>query len=147
MSASAAPAPLGDALRAHGLRRTPARLAVLGAIQAHGAPLSHADLAALPEVAELDAITVYRTLATLVEARLVHRVHGVDGVWRYAAQPRDRAGCPGNHPHFLCSACRRMTCLVDQPLPRVVVPEGARVEERHFVVFGVCPACAAGGRG
>lgn len=130
-----------DLLRAAGLRRTPARVAVLTRINALARPTSHADLQAVPELSDIDDITLYRTLATLVEAGLVHRVHGIDGVWRYCAQPQGRAGCPGNHAHFLCTTCGGMTCLVDQPLPRVPVPAGAEVQGRHFVVHGRCAAC------
>ncbi len=133
--------PTADPLRAAGLRRTPARVAVLARIEALSRPASHAELAALPELAGLDDITLYRTLATLQEAGLVHRVHGIDGVWRYCAQPTGVQGCPGNHVHFLCTRCGVMHCLLDQPMPRVEVPAGAAVEGRHFLVFGRCVAC------
>lgn len=136
------PDSIGPSLRSAGLRRTPARLAVLAAIDALRVPVSHADLAAA--VDGLDEITLYRTLHTLGEAGLVHRVFGTDGVWRYCAQPQDRPGCPGNHPHFLCTQCRKMACLTDQALPRVRVPEGAEVTGRHFVVTGRCVPCVAG---
>ena len=127
-----------DPLRVAGLRRTPARVAVLERIDALARPVSHAELQA--EIANVDDITLYRTLATLVDAGLVHRVHGTDGVWRYCPQP-EREGCPGNHVHFLCTACGSMRCLVDQPMPRVTVPRGARVHGRHFVVHGCCARC------
>jgi Fur family ferric uptake transcriptional regulator/Fur family zinc uptake transcriptional regulator len=132
-----------DLLRAAGLRRTPARLSVLDRIEALARPLSHGELLALPELGALDDITLYRTLATLVEVGLVHRVHGIDGTWRYCAQPRDIQGCPGNHAHFLCTTCGAMTCLLTQPMPRVVVPPGVEVEGRHFLVHGRCAACVS----
>lgn len=137
------PSPPLDPLRAAGLRRTPARARVLATLEALAAPVTHAELAARPELVGMDAITLYRTLTTLEEAGLAHRVHGVDGVWRTAPQPRETSGCPGNHAHFLCTDCGAMTCLVDQPMPRVRVPRGARVSGRHFLVFGACAACAS----
>jgi Fur family ferric uptake transcriptional regulator len=136
------PAPASEALRAAGLRRTPARIAVLDRIEALAQPTSHADLSALPDIGALDDITLYRTLATLVEAGLIHRVHGIDGVWRYCAQPRGLPGCPANHAHFLCETCGGMSCLLTQPIPRVDVPEGAEVHGRHLLVHGRCPKCA-----
>lgn len=135
--------PARAALRAAGLRATAARMQVLDAVDAAAHPLTHAELAALPGLAGLDEITLYRTLTTLGEAGLVHRVIGLDGVWRCAPQPSGPGGCPGNHPHFLCTGCRRMSCLVDQPLPRVAVPPGAIVHGRQFVAHGLCAACAA----
>ena len=131
-----------DRLHAAGLRATAGRVAALVAIEAADRPLTHAELSALPGLAELDPITLYRLLDAFAERGLVHRVQGTDGTWRTAAQPRAQAGCPGNHPHFLCEGCGAMTCLTDQPLPRVQVPEGAVVRGRNFVAFGRCAACA-----
>jgi len=109
------------------------------------APLAHAALLALPDLAQLDDITLYRTLAALVEAGLAHRVLGTDGVWRYGAPPGGHPGCPGNHAHFFCSACRAMACLPDQPIPRITLPPGAAVDGRHLLVFGRCAPCVAAG--
>jgi Fur family ferric uptake transcriptional regulator/Fur family zinc uptake transcriptional regulator len=134
-----------DPLRAAGLRRTPARLAVLAQIEQQARPLAHAELLALPDLAQLDDITLYRTLAALVEAGLAHRVLGTDGVWRYGAPPAGHPGCPGNHAHFFCSACRAMACLPDQPIPRITLPPGAAVDGRHLLVFGRCAPCVAAG--
>lgn len=134
--------PSPDPLRAAGLRRTPARLAVLAHLQAMDRPSSHADLQAA--LAQVDDITLYRTLATLQGAGLIHRVLGIDGTWRYGANHPDRPGCPGNHAHFLCTVCGAMSCLSDQPMPHVQVPPGAVVEGRNFLVFGRCAQCAGG---
>ena len=131
-------------LRAAGLRATQGRIRALAAIEAAPAPLTHADLARLPELRDLDAITLYRLLDAFAERGLVHRVQGTDGVWRTCAQPRGQPGCPGNHPHFLCADCGAMVCLTDQPLAHVRVPEGAMVLARHFLVVGRCTACAQG---
>lgn len=129
-----------DPLRAAGLKRTAARVAVLAAVERVERPVSHAELRATPPLSELDEITLYRTLATLESAGLLHRVYGIDGTWRYSAN-RAAAGCPGNHVHFLCTGCGEMRCLDDQPMPRVEVPAGATVDGRHFLVFGRCPTC------
>lgn len=130
-----------DPLRAAGLRRTPARLAVLDEVRTLARPATHAELQARPALAELDDITLYRTLATLSEAGLVHRVQGLDGAWRYCLQPEGQPGCPGNHAHFYCTDCGGLTCLVDQPMPRVEVPSGAEVHGRHLLVHGRCGRC------
>lgn len=132
-----------ERLRTAGLRRTPARLAVFARIESLARPVSHAELLGIPDLAEVDDITLYRTLAALVEAGLVHRVHGIDGVWRFGAQPQGREGCPGNHAHFLCTSCGSMACLLQQPMPRVDVPGGAVVHGRHFLLHGRCAECVA----
>jgi Fur family ferric uptake transcriptional regulator len=132
-----------DRLREAGLRRTPARVAVWSALRAAQRPLAHADLAA--HLDDLDDITLYRTLSAFEAARLVHAVHGTDGVTRYGANVEPGPRCPGNHVHFLCSACGAVSCLRDQVLPKVTVPPGATVESRHFLVLGRCAACGPAG--
>lgn len=134
-----------DQLRAVGLRCTPARERVLASLGQRGAPLTHAELSeGLPE---LDTITLYRTLDALVGAGLAHRVQGVDGAWRTCAHSADTRGCPANHAHFLCTRCGQMSCLLDQPMPRLAVPEGAQVQGRQLLGWGVCTECikATGG--
>ncbi len=128
------------ALRRAGLRSTPARVAVLECVESLGRPATHAELQGL---LELDKVTLYRTLDALAEAELVHRVLGVDGVWRHCAQPKTE-GCPGNHAHFQCTACGAVICLLDQPIPHVQVPEGAVVQARTLLAWGLCPDCAEG---
>lgn len=132
-----------DLLRAAGLRRTPARIAVLAKIDAVRRPVSHGELSDFPDLAQVDEITLYRTLATRMKSGLVHAVMGVDGAWRYCSQPSNGAGRPGNHAHFLCTSCRSMTCLNGQPMPRAEVLPGAKVRGRHFLLYGQCAVCLA----
>ena len=130
-------------LRTAGLSRTRARESVLNLLFKARRPLSHQEIADQPEADRFDRVTLYRTLATLQAASLVHRVQGVDGIWRFRAHMVEPTGCPGNHPHFLCLECNQMSCLAEQPLPWVSVPEGAQVQGKQFVVYGLCRACAA----
>ena len=134
---------VAERLSQAGLRSTRPRHAVLGALLAAEHPLAPAELAAHPLVTDIDRVTVYRCLSALQAVGLVHVVCGVDGVSRYRAHERDSGGCPGDHPHFLCTTCGGMLCLPQQRLPRVEVPEGARVDGKQLVVHGVCRACGA----
>ena len=128
-------------IRQAGLRCTPARVAVLLAIETLGAPATHAEIAEQEGVFGIDPVTLYRTLETLLGAGFVHLSRGVDGSNRYCPQPRNQKGCPGNHPHFICERCGTMRCLINQALPRVEVPDGAVVVTRHFVASGICEDC------
>ncbi len=128
-------------LDAAGLRRTKARALVLEMLNDVDRPLSHQEITAAPEIGRLDRVTLYRTLTTLQRAGLLHRVQGVDGVWRFRGH-RTRSGkCGGNHVHFLCLECGRMSCLPEQSLPWVKEPEGAEVFGKQLVVYGLCAIC------
>ena len=129
-------------LRRAGLRVTPARVAVLSALRARGAPASHAEVAeALPGVPR-DRATVYRNLLDLVKAGLARRRDLGDHVWRFEAA----APLPGgkDHPHFLCTSCGSLVCL---DTLRVELKRGARAPRAlredavEILVKGLCDAC------
>lgn len=130
-------------LRTAGLRRTNARESLLSLLLKAKRPLSQQEIAERPETDHFDRVTLYRTLSTLQKAGLMHRVQGVDGVWRFRAHTTDHRLCPGNHSHFLCLECSKMTCLSEQPLPWISVPEGSQVKGKQLVVYGLCSTCAA----
>jgi Fur family ferric uptake transcriptional regulator len=125
------------------LRVTSVRTAVLGELLKYGRPVSHADLWRRKKIRAFNRVTVYRTLLSLQGKAIVHAVQGTDGVWRYCAHAPSQDQCPGNHPHFVCKKCRRMSCLLGQTMPYVEVPEGTVVEAKQFVVYGICAECAA----
>ena len=135
---------LREDLRRAGLRVTPARLAVLGALRARLAPASHADVAAALENAVPDRATVYRNLVELVKAGLARRRDLGDHVWRFEAAGARPGG--KDHPHFLCTACGSLACL---DTLRVSLRRGARVPRAlkddavEILVKGLCDECQA----
>jgi Fur family ferric uptake transcriptional regulator/Fur family zinc uptake transcriptional regulator len=128
-------------LHENGLRKTKARNCVLQVLGKAERPLSHQEIAAQPETRSLDRVTLYRTLTTLRKARLIHRVHGIDGVWRYRGQQCRSGKCGGDHIHFLCIECNQMSCLPEQSLPWVREPEGAEILGKQLLVYGRCARC------
>lgn len=133
-----------DLIDGAGIRLTKSRAQVLSAILAAGRSLSHPELAGL--LPELDRVTVFRSLKALKASGLLHGIQGLDGILRYVANPVGRKGCPGRHPHFLCLECGAMSCLSDQKLPHVRVPDGAEVAGKQYLVYGLCPLCGAKSR-
>ena len=132
-------------LRGSGLRRTAARETILRLLTNAGRPLSHQDILKKRKgTGSFDRVTVYRTLDTLQEAGLLHRIQGMDGTWRFCRHKYEHPGkCNGNHIHFLCSRCDQMSCLPEQPLPWVSPPAGASIHSKQLVVHGHCAACVS----
>ncbi len=135
--------PPTNLLKAIGLRRTAAREAILQLLESAGRPLSHQDIyKRLQRIGSFDRVTVYRTLETLLEAGLLHRIQATNGTWRFCRHTSSTSGkCSGNHIHFLCSKCDRMSCLPEQPLPWVLPPAGAVIHSKQLVVHGFCAGC------
>ena len=137
---------IGESLRAAGLRRTPVRLAVLQAVRISRAPLGAADVMQRLD-ADTDSVTVYRTLNTLAEHKLLHRVRGEDGAWRYAAtRPGHQSHDDHPHAHFVCDSCGEVECLERLPLPEELsrprtLGRKYDVTYAELVVHGTCPRC------
>ena len=128
-------------LRDAGLRNTRARRAVLGVLSAVNHPVSQQEVATSLAGAGIDRVTLYRTLATLHQRGLVHRVRGLDGIWRFGVHSPQAARCGGNHIHFLCVECNQMRCLPEQPLPWIAEPEGAQIVGKQLLMYGLCASC------
>jgi Fur family transcriptional regulator, ferric uptake regulator len=136
------PAEVRTPLRAAGLRCTSTRERVLALLMAARHPLSHQQIARREAaIGVVDKVTLYRTLASLADAALLHVVHGEAGELMYCANS-EAGGCPGCHAHFQCTKCGQMRCLTDQPLPFLAVEEGAIVATKELVAFGSCARCA-----
>ncbi len=134
-------------LRQAKLRRTPVRVGVIDALQAAKAPLSAADiLAGLPPGA--DIVTVYRTLTTFVNKKIVHRIHRDDNVWLFALGDVEKSS-EHRHPHFVCESCGKVECLHDSLLPSrflqsLGVPRNYAIRYSEVLLHGQCPRCHAG---
>ncbi|MSR57082.1 MAG: transcriptional repressor [Planctomycetaceae bacterium] len=103
-------ADLRTRIRGAGLRSTPARLAVLKALELRTTPSTHADLAAELVPQGFDKATVYRNLIDLTDAGMLSRSELGDHVWRFELR-RGAGGHTGEHPHFLCVDCGEVACL------------------------------------
>jgi len=128
-------------LTSAGLRSTKARRCVLEILNQADRPLSHQEISNSPKTRGLDKVTLYRTLTSLQKAGLLHRVQGVNGVWRFGGCAVHKGNCSGNHSHFLCLTCNQMFCLPEQPLPWIVQPAGAEIYAKQLVVYGRCAQC------
>jgi Fe2+ or Zn2+ uptake regulation protein len=129
-------------LRERGFRITRGRKLVLDALVAAQRPLSpyaiHDLLAGRGE--KVDTVSIYRTLETLENEGIAHRVAFSGGY--LPCRLDNHTGC---HHHLICRACG----LVDEvDCPGMAdVERGAAEEsnfriERHLVEFvGLCPAC------
>jgi Fur family transcriptional regulator, ferric uptake regulator len=126
---------LAARLRGRGLRVTPQRLRVLGAVRdlGHATPDQIAET--LPEV---DVTTVYRTLELLEELGLIKHAHLGHGAPSYRPAEDD-------HIHVVCHSCGSVVDaphdLVDTLADRLVAERGFVLDRSHFTVFGQCADC------
>lgn len=131
------------AIRGAGLRGTPARVAVLQELQRANSPLTHAELADILMPRGFDKATIFRNLNDLAEAGLASRTELGDHVWRF--EPRDpQHPDGGQHPHFVCTACGRVTCLGEMEFTPASKRRAKAIGTiTEILIKGRCESCMA----
>jgi Fur family ferric uptake transcriptional regulator len=89
-----------------------------------------------------DKTTLYRTLKTFEENKLIHSIDDGTGSVKYALC-REACKCHPEdlHVHFLCAVCGQTYCLNDIPIPNINLPAKFQLESVNMVVKGVCSNC------
>lgn len=130
-----------QALEKAGVRITAVRLLIWREIRhTFTGAFSLADVEdALPSV---DKSTIFRTLALLSEAHLLHDIDDGSGSHKYCVCHHDDTRHCTGHVHLTCRICHRTFCLPNVRIPQVVIPEGFEPEETEYLVKGICPECA-----
>ena len=93
----------------------------------------------LPTLPTISLDTVYRTLTTLEECKLVARIQTTE------SQARFEAVCAPHH-HLICSRCKRVVDfqwpVVDTLEPPVDVAQWGQIDSKTIVMYGVCNTCS-----
>lgn len=100
----------------------------------------------LPELEQIfekaDKATLYRTLKTFENNKLIHSIDDGTGSVKYALC-HDTCECHPEdlHVHFLCSKCKQTFCLNDIHVPTINLPVNFTMVSVNMVVKGVCSNC------
>lgn len=133
-------------LKTHGLRVTPARTVILDLLMNQHGPVSHQQIESLLEVSAspIDRVTIYRTLHSLTECGILHKVTGLDRSFSYAYVQDANQGehHSGDHAHFVCERCSHTFCLPEVDVPEAIhTPSGFELKHTEVKLFGYCPDC------
>ena len=89
-----------------------------------------------------DKVTLYRTLKTFEDKKLIHSIDDGTGAVKYALCKESCQCHPEDlHVHFFCLKCQHTICLNDLPVPVVSLPVDFSLETINMVVKGVCANC------
>ena len=134
-----------DVLESAGYRSGGARRAVVELLGRQDCCLSAQDIFDSLRSARrpVGIASVYRTLETLADLRLVKRVDAGDGIARYEAATPDG----DHHHHLICRDCGKVEAFTDPRLERAIDKVsgglGYDVDEHEIVLTGACADCAA----
>jgi len=122
------------------IKPTAMRELVLSVLSEQTAAISLADLEQTFEKA--DKVTLYRTLKTFEENKLIHSIDDGTGSVKYALCKETCQCHPEDlHVHFLCTKCKKTYCLNDIPVPSVNLPTRFTLENINMVIKGICSNC------
>lgn len=132
-----------EILTLHHLRKTPARLAIVQHLLTSELPQSESEIHEKMQDA-YDRITFYRSIQTLMEAGIVHRIVADNTTVRYALNQctQHLHEHHNDHVHFYCKQCGSVECLKGVPIGQYPIPEGYQREECDVVIKGMCRNCA-----
>lgn len=130
-----------DILQTHGLKNTKIRQAVLTVLMNAKEGLSHLDLSRNMDV-DFDRVTLFRTLNTLEDSGIVHKIIDFNGTAKYAFTSLNEVKNEHSHAHFLCLTCGQVVCLDETfLLNEVKVPKGFQKQTIDVQVKGQCAKC------
>ena len=132
---------LENRLEKRKIKPTTMRLLVLRKLVESGSAISLSDLDAKFEQA--DKATLYRTLKTFEDKKLIHSIDDGTGSVKYAlceegceCEPQDQ------HVHFHCVNCGETYCLTQSKIPQTKIPAGFRASSASMVYKGACANCS-----
>ena len=128
-------------LKAAGLYRTRCRADVIKVLLGADRPVTQDEIARELGQGRCNKTSIYRTLASLVEAGLVHRAYMDERASHFElAHNCTQTQC---HPHFTCTSCGQTQCLTEVSVPLAKTRRKGFVIERQQVrLEGLCPLCA-----
>lgn len=133
-----------EILTLHHLRKTPTRLSIIQSLLSTSFPQSESDMHAnMP--ATHDRITFYRSIQTLLEAGIIHRIVADNTTVRYALNHCSNLyhDHSSDHVHFYCKVCLKVECLKNIPICEYLLPEGYIRETSDVIIKGLCKQCAS----
>ncbi|WP_298940390.1 transcriptional repressor [uncultured Dysgonomonas sp.] len=129
-----------DKLISRNMKPTAMRELVLDALLEQDVAVSISDLE--KKFDKADKVTLYRTLKTFEENKLIHSIDDGTGAVKYALCKESCQCHPEElHVHFLCLKCQHTFCLNDIPIPFIKLPVNFSIENINMVVKGVCANC------
>ena len=129
-----------DKLTSRNIKPTAMRELVFDILTEQTAAISLSDLE--QNFQKSDKVTLYRTLKTFEENKLIHSIDDGTGSVKYALCKESCQCHPEDlHVHFFCIKCHHTFCLSDIPIPSINLPVNFSIENINMVVKGVCAHC------
>ncbi len=127
-------------LASRNVNPTPTRVLVLSCLLKDARAQSLKDLEVT--LYNSDRSSIFRTLKTFEEFKVVHSIEDGSGRVKYAVCEEGCNCDPEDlHYHFYCTNCSITYCLLDSPIPTVKLPANFKMSQANMVIKGLCDKC------
>ena len=134
-----------ETLRDRGYRVTAPREAIVRALTGFDRAFTADDI--IQHLSDSDPgvgrATVFRTLDTLVNLRLLDRLHAADGCHSYVLAPSQHR----HYHHLICNSCGAVvpfeSCNIEALYPAVSRETDFQISGHMLELFGLCANCRA----
>ena len=127
-----------EILHKHKLVRTSCRQSIIDTIATSGHAVSEDEIKQKIE-ATYDRTTFYRSLKTLIEKNIIHKIVVDNQVVKYALNSNETLN--HKHVHFYCNSCEIVECLPDIEIETPKLPSGYKEISTELVIKGFCKNC------
>ncbi len=127
-------------LKNNGIKPTAVRINVLSVLMDSKTALSAKELEIRLEL--IDRVTLYRTLKTFEEKKLIHTIQDGTKELKYASCEEGCECAPQDqHVHFHCQKCDETYCFTEAHIPSVNIPKNFIPNSVSMVFQGICENC------
>lgn len=129
-----------DILRNRNLKVTPPRLKLLEAISECNHAISYSEIQ--KKMNQIDRVTLYRNLNTLIDKGLVHKasLSGDETYYAVCSCNCTSESHKHKHIHFKCTKCKTVSCVHLKKTLDITIP-GYQVDTVEIEVNGLCQEC------
>lgn len=129
-----------DKLKHRNIKPTSMRYLVLKALIEQKTAISISELE--NQFNKVDKVTLYRTIKTFEENKLIHSIDDGSGAIKYALCT-DSCTCSidDTHIHFVCTVCKHTFCIDNVALPEIILPSNFIPDNIKMVIKGICANC------
>ena len=127
-------------LKQKGLNVTGIRRKVLELLRSPGIALTQKEIEEQLEqdMGQVDRVTVYRTIRTLVEKKIIHQIAIDSQTVKYKLAGKHINSA---HAHFHCSHCNKLICMPQVDIKEDTLPGGFVMESSSLIIEGICAHC------
>ncbi len=126
-----------EILKAHKLKGTGCRKHIINELLATEKALSEHEIKSVfPDL--FDRVTFYRSIRTLEDAGIIHKIVLSDSTIKFALSVESKAHA---HAHFHCISCGQVLCIEAEVPAKITLPKGYSIHTVEVLLEGTCDAC------